>query len=45
MTIINAMNEGYNWQFGFPSKGFWSDNGGEFQNDSLEEYASKARFR
>ena len=44
MTIINAMNEGYNWRFRFPSKGFWSDNGGEFQNDLLEEYASKAGF-
>ena len=42
MTIVDAMNEGWNWRLGFPSKGFLADNGGEFQNDALEEYSSKA---
>ena len=44
MTIVDGMNEGWNWRLGFPSKGFWADNGGEFQNDALEEYSSKAGF-
>ena len=44
-TVLNAMNEAWNWRFGFPSRGFCADNSGEFQNAELEEFASKAGFQ
>ena len=44
MTVIDALNEAWNWRVGFPSRGFWTDNGGEFQNKEMEEFASKAGF-
>ena len=34
----------WNWRFGFPSIGFWADNGPEFQNGELNEYSSKFGF-
>ena len=40
-TAIEAMNSTWNWRFGFPSNGFWADNGPEFQNSDMEELASK----
>ena len=43
-TVVEALNNGWNWRFGFPSVGFWADNGGEFQNEELNEYASKFGF-
>ena len=43
-TIIKALNETWNWRFGFPSVGFWADNGLEFQNSEMYEYASKFGF-
>ena len=43
-SVIDGMNKGWNWRFGFPSRGFWADNGGEFQNEMMEEFASKAGF-
>ena len=26
MMVIDAMNDGWNWRLGFPSKGFWAEN-------------------
>ena len=43
-TVVDALNNGWNWRFGFPSIGFWADNGTEFKNDQLNEYASKFGF-
>jgi hypothetical protein len=43
-TIIEAINSLWCWRFGFPSVSFWADNGPEFKNGELEEYASKAGF-
>ena len=43
-TVVDALNNGWNWRFGFPSIGFWADNGTEFRNDELNEYASKFGF-
>ncbi len=44
LTVVDALNEAWNWRVGFPSRGFWADNGGEFQNGEMEEFASKAGF-
>ena len=43
-TIVEGLNETWNWRFGFPSVGFWADNGLEFQNAEMHEYASKFGF-
>jgi transposase InsO family protein len=44
LSIVEAINSGWNWRFGFPSVGFWADNGSEFLNHELNEYASKFGF-
>ena len=44
LTVVDALNEAWNWRVGFPSRGFWADNGGEFKNGEMEEFASKAGF-
>ena len=43
-TVVDALNDGWILRFGFPSVGFWADNGNEFQNEELNEYASKFLF-
>ena len=43
-AMIEGLDDVRNWRFGFPSQGFWMDNGGEFKNAEFEEYASKANF-
>ena len=43
-SIINGLNIAWNWRFGFQSQGFWADNGTEFQNNSMNELASKFGF-
>ena len=43
-TVVNAMNEGWNLRVWFPSGGFWSDNGTEFKNKEMNEFASKFGF-
>ena len=40
-TIVESLDEAWNHRFGFPSVGFWSDNGGEFSNDLVQEVADK----
>ena len=44
-TIVEAMNTTWNWRFGFPSVGFWADNGTEFKNKEMNEFASKFGFK
>ena len=41
LSIIEAMNSSWNWRFGYPSVGFWADNGTEFQNKELEEFKAE----
>ena len=43
-TVIEALNSTWNWKFGFPSIGFWADNGPELKNHEIEELASKLSF-
>ena len=44
-TIVEAINSTWNWRFGFPSVGFWADNGPEFKNKVMNEYAAKFGFK
>ena len=44
VTIINAVNDGWCMNVGFPSIGFFADNGGEFSNIKLDELTSKLRL-
>ena len=39
--IIKGIHEGWCMNFGFPTVGFWSDNGGEFRNVKMEEFTNK----
>jgi hypothetical protein len=43
-SIVEAINFGWNWRFGFPLVGFCVDNGSEFPNGEVNEYASKCGF-
>ena len=40
-TVMNALHAEWCMDLGFPSVGFWCDNGGEFRNAKLEELVSK----
>ena len=40
-TIVKAIHKGWCMSFGFPTVGFWADNGGEFRNATMEEYVNK----
>ena len=40
-TIIQALTDMWCMNVGFPSKGFLTDNGGEFANIKLDELTSK----
>ena len=44
-TVIEALSAAWNFRFGYPSRGFWADNGGEFQNKEMDELANKAGFK
>ena len=44
LTVVNALYEAWNCRLGFPSRGFWADNGGECQNGEMEEFSIKAGF-
>ena len=39
-TVMNAVHMEWCMNVGFPSRGFWCDNGGEFRNEKLEEFVS-----
>ena len=40
-TVIEALNTSWCLNIGYPSVGFFADNGGEFANAKLDEYTSK----
>ena len=40
-TILEAMNSIENYTVGFPSIGYFADNGGEFANMKTDELVSK----
>ena len=40
-TIVKALHRGWCLPYGYPTIGFWSDNGGEFRNSKMEEFVSK----
>ena len=40
-TIIKALTDAWCMNVGFPSQGFFADNGGEFANIKLDELTSK----
>merc|ERR1712030_13939 len=40
-SVINALHQGWCMEVGFPTVGWWSDNGGEFRNSKMEEYVAK----
>ena len=41
VTTFESLMNNWNWVYGFPSKGFWSDNGGEFINKQMKELGAK----
>ena len=40
-TVMDAIQTIWCLRFGYPSRGFWADNGTEFQNKDLVEFMSK----
>ena len=40
-TIIKGIHEAWCLDVGYPTIGFWADNGGEFRNMKMEEFVSK----
>ena len=40
-SIIKGLHGSWCMNFGFPSVGFWADNGGEFRNSSVDEFTNK----
>jgi hypothetical protein len=43
-SLVEAMTLMWCWHFGYPSTGFWADNGHEFKNKEVEELAAKIGF-
>merc|ERR1712074_249508 len=40
-SVINALHLSWCMEVGYPTVGWWSDNGGEFRNAKMEEYVAK----
>ena len=40
-SIIRALHRGWCLPYGYPTMGFWCDNGGEFRNSKMEEFVNK----
>ena len=40
-TVVEAVQSVWCLRFGYPSRGFWADNGNEFQNKDMSEFMSK----
>ena len=40
-SIVKALQRGWCLPYGYPTVGFWSDNGGEFRNATMEEFVNK----
>merc|ERR1712237_112131 len=41
-TIIKALHNAWCMDIGFPTTGWWCDNGGEFRNAKMEEFVNKS---
>ena len=44
-TIINALQNGWNLNYGYPSHGFFADNGSEFKNEKMYELLNKMNIK
>ena len=44
-TIVKALHGTWCLDLGFPTVGFWYDNGGEFRNMTMEEFVNKLRLK
>ena len=44
-TVMKALHETWCMDLGFPTVGFWCDNGGEFRNLKMEEFVNKLRLK
>ena len=44
-SIVKALHRGWCLPYGYPTVGFWSDNGGEFRNSKMEEFVNKLGIR
>ena len=44
-TVIDAISEVWSLRFGYPTRGFWADNGSEFQNKEMVELMSKLNLK
>ena len=40
-SVIKGLHGGWCMNFGYPTVGFYADNGGEFRNYKMEEFTSK----
>ena len=40
-TMLEALNNGWNWMYRFLSRGFWSNNGKEFVNKDMRDLCSR----
>jgi len=40
-TIVKALHNSWCMEIGFPTIGWWCDNGGEFRNATMEEFVNK----
>ena len=38
---MKTLHRGWYLPYGYPTVGFWSDNGGEFRNSKMEEFVNK----
>ena len=43
-TVMQAIMDSWCMNVGFPTLGFYADNGGEFSNVMLDEFTSKLGF-
>ena len=44
-SMIKGLHIGWCLNFGFPTVGFYADNGGEFQNHKVDEFTNKLGLR
>ena len=40
-SVLKGLHEGWCLNFGYPTVGFYADNGGEFRNYKMEEFTNK----
>ena len=40
-SVIKGLHRAWCMDLGFPTVGFWADNGGEFKNSKMEEFVTK----